>query len=97
MTVDQALHFDQYPLPRVDDLFSSLAGGISFGKLDLSYAYQQVFLEEDAKQYVTINTHRGCLSTTGCYLVSRPLLQYSNDPWTAYYKEYNTPSFILRF
>ena len=59
VTVNQTLHCDQYPIPRVDDPFRSLAGGKSFSKLDLSHAYQQVFLTEDTKQYVTINTHRG--------------------------------------
>lgn len=47
------------PLPRIEDLFASLAGGRSFSKLDLAHAYQQVPLEEDSKEFVTINTHKG--------------------------------------
>ena len=36
-----------------------LAGGKKFTKLDLSQAYQQLELDEDSSQYVTVNTHRG--------------------------------------
>ena len=43
---------------RGEDLFSMLAGGKQFTTLDLSQAYQQVLLEESAKPYLTINTHR---------------------------------------
>ena len=48
-----------YPLPRVEDLLASLAGGTSFSKLDLTQAYQQVVLNDESKEMVTINTHRG--------------------------------------
>ena len=59
VTVNKAAKVDQYPIPRIDDLFASLAGGKRFSKLDLSHAYQQVQLEENSRQYVTINTHKG--------------------------------------
>lgn len=51
-------------MPRLEDLFSTLSGGQFFTKLDLSQAYQQVLLEENAKQYLTINTHRGLFQYT---------------------------------
>jgi len=59
MTINQASQLDTYPLPRVEDLFATLAGGQTFTKLDMSHAYQQLLLDEDSKQYVTINTHMG--------------------------------------
>ena len=59
LTVNQAAKVDTYPLPLIDDLFSSLAGGTTFSKLDLAHAYQQVTLDDDAKKVVVINTHRG--------------------------------------
>ena len=36
-----------------------IAGGVSFTKLDLSHAYQQIVLDELSRELVTINTHRG--------------------------------------
>ena len=46
-------HVDSYPLPRVEELFSKLAGGKYFSKLDLnSQAYLQLPLDEKSKEYV---------------------------------------------
>ena len=59
VTINQALDVDQYPLPKPEDLFATLAGGKTFSKLDLSQAYQQLMLDETSAKYVTINTHRG--------------------------------------
>jgi hypothetical protein len=59
MTINQTSQLDTYPLPRVEDLFATLAGGQTFTKLDMSHAYQQLLLDEDSKQYVTVNTHKG--------------------------------------
>ena len=58
-TVNQAAKLEHYPIPKVEDLFSKLAGGKRFSKLDLSQAYQQILLDEDSRQYVTINTQKG--------------------------------------
>jgi len=59
VTVNQALAVDQYPLPKPDELFATLAGGKVFTKLDLSQAYLQLRLDEKSADYVTINTHQG--------------------------------------
>ena len=59
VTVNQALAMDQYPLPKPDDLFATLAGGKVFTKLDLSQAYLQLRFDEKSATYVTINTHQG--------------------------------------
>ena len=56
VTVNQAIVEDKYPLPKVDDLYTSLAGGKTFTKLDLSRAYLQLILDEESREYVTINT-----------------------------------------
>ena len=57
LTVNQAAQKESYPLPRIEDLLSNLAGGDTFTKLDLSNAYQQVALNEESRKYVVINTH----------------------------------------
>ncbi|KAL6461145.1 hypothetical protein MHYP_G00311110 [Metynnis hypsauchen] len=59
LTVNRVSKLEQYPIPRIEDLFEKLAGGKKFTKLDLSHAYQQVTLDEESKQYVTISTHKG--------------------------------------
>ena len=59
VTVNKASRLDTYPLPRIDDLYASLAGGQSFTKLDLKNAYLQIELEEESKKFVTMNTSRG--------------------------------------
>ena len=59
VTVNRAAKPDTYPLPRIDDLFASLAGGTAFTKLDLAHAYQQIPLDEDSKMFVVINTQKG--------------------------------------
>ena len=59
LTANKASRFEQNPLPKVEDLFSTLAGGITFTKLDMSHAYQKLVLDDDSKEIVTVNTHKG--------------------------------------
>ena len=54
-----ASRLEHYPLPKVDDLFATLVGGVLFTKLDMSQAYLQVVLDDQAKELLTINTHKG--------------------------------------
>ncbi len=56
-TVNLVLHVDQFPLPKPDDLFATLAGGNKFTKLDLSQAYLQLELDEESSKMTTVNTH----------------------------------------
>ena len=59
VSVNPVLIAEQYPLPRIEDIFSTLAGGKHFSKLDLRQAYHQMEATEESKQYLTINTHKG--------------------------------------
>ncbi len=45
VTINPVLHIEHYPLPRIEDLFASLAGGQCFRKLDLSHAYLPMRVE----------------------------------------------------
>ena len=63
-TVNQVSETELYPLPKIEDLFSNLAGGKLFSKLDLSHAYQQLLLDDKSKDYVVINTHKGLFRYT---------------------------------
>ncbi len=64
VTINQVLNVEKYPLPKPEELFSILAKGKVFSKLDLSQAYLQLQLDESSMQYVTINTHKGLYSFT---------------------------------
>lgn len=59
LTVNKVAKLDAYPIPKINDLFSKLAGGQRFTTLDMSRAYQQLVLEEESRKYVTITTHKG--------------------------------------
>ena len=58
VTINPVLQVDQFPLPKPEDLFATLAGGTKFTKLDLSHAYLQVLLNPQSRQYFTVNTHQ---------------------------------------
>ncbi len=59
VTVNLVLHVDQYPLPKPDDLFGTLAGGKKFTKLDLSQAYLQLELDEESSKMTICHISRG--------------------------------------
>ena len=59
VSVNPVLLAEQYPLPRIEDIFANLAGGKHFSKLDLRRAYHQLEVTEESKKYLTINTHKG--------------------------------------
>ncbi|KAI7797170.1 hypothetical protein IRJ41_014565, partial [Triplophysa rosa] len=59
LTVNKVSTLEQYPIPRVEDLFARLDGGKQFTKLDMSHAYQQIIMDEHSKKYLTVNTHKG--------------------------------------
>lgn len=59
MTVNPQLEVDQYPIPTPEELFTAVAGGQKFSRLDLANAYQQMELDEDSREMVTLHTHRG--------------------------------------
>ena len=59
VTVNPVLKPDQYPLPRIDDIFSTLAGGEKFSKIDLRQAYLHYEVEPESQKYLTINTEHG--------------------------------------
>ena len=59
VTINSQLEVDQYPLPKPDVIFTTLAEGKWFSKSDLKHAYQQLNLTKSLRLYVIINTHRG--------------------------------------
>ena len=51
-------------MPRTEDLLTTLNGGQKFSKLDLSHAYQQLLLDNESREYLTVNTHSGLFQPT---------------------------------
>ena len=64
VTINRVAKLDVYPLPRIEEILASLAGGTKFTKLDLAHAYQQVQLDEESKKFTTINTSKGLYQYT---------------------------------
>lgn len=48
VTANRAMKTDTYPIPRIEDLFLAMSGGLTYTKLDLSHAYLQLELEESS-------------------------------------------------
>jgi transposase InsO family protein len=71
VTANKAILCDTYPLPKIKELLSRIAGGKYFAKLDLSNAFNQLELDEGSKEITTINTHRGLFQYNRmCYGIS---------------------------
>ena len=64
MTINPNSKLNQYPIPKVEDLFATPANGKVFTKLDLAQAYQQLKLYSRSKKFVVINTHKGLFQYT---------------------------------
>uniref|UniRef100_A0A1Y1NHT7 RNA-directed DNA polymerase n=1 Tax=Photinus pyralis TaxID=7054 RepID=A0A1Y1NHT7_PHOPY len=58
-TLNKALRTDVYPIPAINTILSSLAGGKIFAKLDLAQAYQQLEVDDKSAEAQTIITHKG--------------------------------------
>jgi hypothetical protein len=59
LTLNRALKVDMHPIPNIEDLYTKLAGGCVYSKLDLSHAYQQLVLDESSRKLTAINTSKG--------------------------------------
>ena len=79
VTVNAVSKLEEYHLPRVEDLFTALSGGKVFFKLDLSHAYQQIVLEEDYKNVLSLTLRRVYFSSNDFLLVSLPPLPFFNE------------------
>ena len=56
--VNHVLAIEQYPLPKLEDLFATFAGGKFLSKLDFSQVYLQLLLDDTSLPHVTVNTHQ---------------------------------------
>ena len=66
VTISPHLEVDQHPLPKPEELFSALAGGIQFTKLDLAQAYQQVNVRRMLNVFSWVRCKPCQLQLIGC-------------------------------
>jgi hypothetical protein len=64
VTVNKALLTEYFPMPTPEQVFSTMANGVKFSKIDLRSAYQQMLLDDESQRLVTINTHKGLFRYT---------------------------------
>ena len=56
--------YEDYLVLKTEDIMATLNGGQKFSKIDLSQAYQQLELDEESKEFLTINTYKGFIRPT---------------------------------
>ena len=64
VSINPFLHPEVYTLPTPEEMFSTLANGESYTKLDLARAYKQMKIKKECQPLLTINTHRDLFQYT---------------------------------
>lgn len=64
ITVNPRMVVEEHPLPTIEELFASMAGGDKFTKIDLTKAYLQLEVHPDDQEILTLSTHRGLYQPT---------------------------------
>lgn len=59
ITLSKVLKDDEYPVPRLQEMFVYLKSGKYFCSLDIRKAYMNLCVDERSAQLPTISTHRG--------------------------------------
>ena len=89
--VNPQLQVDQYPLPKIQDIFASLAGGQRSTKKDLRQAYNQLEMSDNSKSYLTINAHKDLYSYNRLVFGLQPRRVFGSAQWIRSRKTYQTP------
>lgn len=62
VSINPFVEDEQITLPTTQKLYVQLSGSKVFSKLNLSHAYAQLKVEEEIREFLTINTHQGLYS-----------------------------------
>ena len=57
--VNPCLKVDDYPVPSIEQLFKTMAGGKKFSKIDITKAFLNIEVHPDDRYLLTLNTHKG--------------------------------------
>ena len=58
-TLNKVVETREYPLPSLEDCFTSVAGSTLFSVVDIKQAYNNMMIRESDQILTTLNTHRG--------------------------------------
>lgn len=58
-TLNKNIESDNYPIPRIEEIFSKLSGGKYFCTLDINQAYLHMLTSEETAEMQTISTCKG--------------------------------------
>ena len=72
VTINHVSKLGNYPILKTGDLRTKIGRGQKFPKLDISYAYEQLLLDEESRQYTT-KIHIGDYLYSRVYPVGFPL------------------------
>ncbi|XP_048488048.1 uncharacterized protein LOC105383898 isoform X1 [Plutella xylostella] len=64
VTLNKDIYVEKHPMPRIEDIFSTLRGGEHYTKIDLSNAFNQFELSEKSQELTTISTTKGLFKYT---------------------------------
>lgn len=58
-TINRVIEDENYPIPRIEDIFAKMSGGRYFCTLDLHKAYLHMQVDDDGAAMQAISTHKG--------------------------------------
>ena len=59
VTINNGIHIDQHPLPRLKEIFSNLEGGQKFSVINLKDAYLQMAVKDKLRTLLLVVIHKG--------------------------------------
>uniref|UniRef100_A0A0N5BZV4 RNA-directed DNA polymerase n=1 Tax=Strongyloides papillosus TaxID=174720 RepID=A0A0N5BZV4_STREA len=61
-TVNPQLHVEQFPIPSLTEAINKISGGSIFAKIDLKNAFNQLHMDEEGMEILTIATPEGLMA-----------------------------------
>ena len=74
VTINPVICPQVYPLPTPEEMFSALANGETFTRLNLARAYRQMKVKPECQHLLTINTHLGLSYKIAIWHIHSPVI-----------------------